>query len=365
MTILISLLNYRPGKVGGAGNYLRQLLPALAAAREDDRIVLLSYRDIADDPLWADFEQIVDPRSSVGIIAARCREAFSGFRDRRLERRIASLNPDVVFCPQQSLFPKVMPARTVLTVHAMDHVLTPRQLSPFDRIFRKALYGYSARTADRLIVPSEVGRQLLISRYSLAPERISAVHHGAPAIDPQGVRPWNPVGRPFLFYPAATWPHKNHEALLQALATLRREGGEYALVLAGQRTGRWKRIRKDIRRLGLTPDVVHLGLVSFVDVCRLYRACDAVVFPSLQELFGLPVVEAASMGARVITSRLPVYDEVGLPARWQIDYGEPEQLLGALQQPGPTVLRNGPRTWCEAAEDTLGVLRETGASPTN
>jgi alpha-1,3-rhamnosyl/mannosyltransferase len=95
-------------------------------------------------------------------------------------------------------------------------------------------------------------------------------------------------------------------------------------------------------------------------VAQLYHGAEAVVLPSQFEGFGLPVLEAVAFGRRVITSRLAVFDEVGLPAANQIDFTQPDQLLEAMRLPVPTVLTHPPQTWDDCARATLEVLRGMG-----
>jgi hypothetical protein len=61
----------------------------------------------------------------------------------------------------------------------------------------------------------------------------------------------------------------------------------------------------------------------------------------------------------VITSRLPVFDEIGVPRDRQIDFAEPSALLAALGLRGPTVLQRAPSTWREVAARTMALLRAT------
>ena len=105
--------------------------------------------------------------------------------------------------------------------------------------------------------------------------------------------------------------------------------------------------------------VRHVGYVSYERVRRLYRGADCVVFPTAFEGFGLPVMEAVESGKKILVSPLEVFDEIGVPKRFQIDFSDPEQLHRGLREPGATVLENPPWTWDESATATMAVLRRT------
>jgi glycosyltransferase involved in cell wall biosynthesis len=174
------------------------------------------------------------------------------------------------------------------------------------------------------------------------------------------------VEGPYLYYPAATWPHKAHATLFRAYAALRR-GGMLAerLVLTGQRTPLWEKVLRPLAvDLGISQDVVHLGFVPFDEVRRLYAGAAAVLFPTTFEGFGLPVLEAVQAGRKVVTSRLAVFDEIGVPRAAQADFDRPDEVMAALAQTGPTRLLREPETWAQAARRTLEALRSAAMSGT-
>ena len=127
--------------------------------------------------------------------------------------------------------------------------------------------------------------------------------------------------------------------------------------MTGLRTRLWPGLERLIRDLGMQPHIRHLGYLDHEDVGRVYAGASAVLFPTLFEGFGLPVIEAAAFGKKVIVSRLEVFDEIGVPAAFQIDFADPDQLLAALRLSGPTALEKTPATWEEIARATMAELR--------
>jgi hypothetical protein len=156
--------------------------------------------------------------------------------------------------------------------------------------------------------------------------------------------------------------HKGHDVLFESLAILKRQGRlRHRLVLTGAQGAGWPLLRLKAIRLGISDEVQHLGLVDRPTVWSLYRAADAVLFPSRFEGFGLPVLEAAALDRRVIVSRLEVFEEIGVPPEWRIDFGNPEELAAALDRPGPTRLLRTPATWEDVASRTLECLRSVAS----
>lgn len=362
MRVALSLLSLRPGQVGGAETYVRALLRHLpAAAAPGDALLLVLDRDLDREIRAPGFERVVLPFGARELVGRRILEAYTPWRDRRSEAVLASARPDVTLFPQQSIYPREAPGPAVVTAVDVQHLEHPEHFGLFDRTFRARVYPRSQARAARVIGISGFTLRTLEERSGLPTGRGVVIPLGVepgPAASASGLPAGLEAGG-FLYLPAATWPHKGHERLLAAFAALRRSGAiRERLVLTGRRTPLWERTLVPLaRRLGVEGDVVHLGFVSRAEVDALLGAARAVVFPTRYEGFGLPVVEAAAAGARVIASRLEVFDEIGLPRENQIDFDDPGALARALDLPRPTRLEREPLRWEEVARRTMEVLR--------
>jgi glycosyltransferase involved in cell wall biosynthesis len=335
-------------------------LPGVAG---DDELLLVLDRDldrVIGAPGWT---KIVMPYGSRELVARRIAEAYTPWRDRRSQGALAAARPDVTLFPQQSIFPQRAPGRAVLTALDVQHLVLPGHFGLFDRTFRPRVYPRSLEQADRVIAISAFTLRTLEERCALPV--------GKGVVVPLGVEPYRepvstalPAGvapGTFLYFPAATWPHKGHDRLLTAFAALCRSGRvNERLVLTGQRTTLWERELLPLaRKLGIAEHLLHLGFVPHEQVDLLLGAARAVVFPTRYEGFGLPVVEAAAAGARIVASRLEVFDEIGLPRENQVDFDVPEEVAAALTLPAPTRLAREPLSWREVARRTFEVLRST------
>jgi len=354
---VVSLLNLRPGKIGGTETYLRQLIAHLPNVAGQHEIILLMDRDLAAENIFPGVERAVVDMSARQTLIARGLEAMSPYRARAVERALEQLRPDVVLFPQQSIFPKHSAAPCVLVVHDLYHLFLPQYLSPGQRLFRRRSYAYSISRAERIISISQFTKHSILQHYGVAPERITVIPHGWEASPAAAVEVAAEFGGKYLYYPAITRPHKNHHLLLESIAALRARGAfDYQLILSGIQTAYWRTLRQQIRRLNLEQTVRHVGYVPYDRVRQLYRGAECVVFPTSFEGFGLPVLEACEAGKKILVSRLEVFDELGVPARFQIDFSDPAQLERALQEPGITELETCPCTWNESAAATMAVL---------
>jgi glycosyltransferase involved in cell wall biosynthesis len=361
LRFVISLLALRAGRIGGTENWLRSLLAALPGQMGGDEVVVVIGRDTAQSVQTPGLERVIVDAGDGALVARRAAEAFSSWQDRALEKVFGDLRPDAVLFPQISLFPKMVSAPAVATVGDVQHLASPRSIRFADRVFRRAIYPYSLSKAASVIALSETTRDDLVSLAGLAHEKVCVIRPGCPPARDRGTIALPPVSGPYLYYPAVTHPHKGHVELLDAFSYLVIARGPLRLVLTGQKTSHWRRIRAHAKMLGIAHRVLHLGYVTDDVVDSLYAHAAAVVFPSRFEGFGLPLIEAASLGARVVASDLAVFDENGTEGVQRIDFREPEQLRAALAS--TTRARIAPGAWTRAdeARATLAALRQAAS----
>jgi glycosyltransferase involved in cell wall biosynthesis len=244
--------------------------------------------------------------------------------------------PDVIhsnnfFCPVG-----LRRARVVYTLHDLGFLDHPEwtteenRLTCFSGVFNASLY------ADRIVAVSESSRQHFLRSFPHYPsQRISVVNPGSrfagPAAGPR------PASLPPLL-PDRFWlsvgtlePRKNHRRLLRAYARLRDEGGDgLPLVLAGARGWLMDDFLVELDALGLRQQVLLLGYVDDAALHWLYSSCFAFLYVSLFEGFGLPVLEAMSCGAAVITSDRSSLPEVAGDAGLLVDPDDEAAISTAM-----------------------------------
>jgi glycosyltransferase involved in cell wall biosynthesis len=219
----------------------------------------------------------------------------------------------------------------LLTAHGALHLARPEDFSIEERQAREEVLRSSVDAAAVVVTPSEWGRfQFLKCFPEVGPDRVRAIRWGpptefAPAL-PGEVRP-----TAACLYPAATWPHKNHLRLLAALARLRDEGVALPAVCAGEWYGSGApAIQRYIKEKNLSGLVSFPGAVPPPVLRMLYRSCRFVVYPSLHEWGGLPVLEAWLDGAAVACSSSGALPEYAGEAALLFDADSVESMAAAL-----------------------------------
>ncbi len=210
-----------------------------------------------------------------------------------------SLGVHVVHFPHQAFVESKLPA--VYNPHDLQHLHYPDFFSPETLAWRESVYERACNLAHTVVVASQWIKDDLIDQYSLDPGKVQIVPWGPPtsayelpderAFEEFLVR--NQVQRPFLLYPAVTWPHKNHIALLEAIAALRDRDIDVQLVCTGSLdAGHWPAVADRSRELRLDSLVKFLGFVSDGELRGLYRSATALVLPTLHESDSFPIFEA-------------------------------------------------------------------------
>jgi len=359
MRIGISLLNFRPGKVGGIETYIRKVIELAPQVIGSDEVVFFVHRENRD-VVPASQKIVVVDRSQREIDFFRILEAFTPWRARSIERLIEDSGVEVMFYTQQTMFPVGCRIPSLLFIADVQYLFYPRYFSRADLQFRRRIYLKSMKVATKITTVSQFTAGHIIDHCSVDPGKITVVHHGFDSVFPPGKKSTMVPDYPYFYYPAASYPHKGHAQLFRTIAHLiRSEQLKQRLLLSGERNAHWPKLQKIIQEEGMEDEIIHLGYLNYSDVLALYQHADAIFFPSEFEGFGLPVLEAVQFGKKIICSQLPTFSELGVPAQWQVDFSDPAQVMHALNQSGPTELSRVPISWEEAISLTMDLVRDT------
>ena len=190
--------------------------------------------------------------------------------------------------------------------------------------------------AAYVITGTEAGKRQIIDFYRPDPERVRVIPFPVtPFAVEMGKRaplPESPAGaRPYLFYSAQFWPHKNHVALLHALKLLRsRQGLDLELAFCGSDKGNLSHVKRTARELGLEDRVRFLGFVSQDELYALYKNAFALVYPSLFGPDNLPPLEAFAIGCPVVAANVAGAAEQLGDAALLVDPCREEEIAGAV-----------------------------------
>jgi len=250
---------------------------------------------------------------------------------------LESLGGDVVHFPYQHYVRSGIPA--IFNPHDLQHLHYPHFFSEADVRLREIHYRSACNEARAIVTESAAVKDDLVRQYGLEAEKIAIVTRGAPTdlysrISPQEVlNVRNRLDLPalFAFFPAQTWPHKNHIRLLEAIRLLRDRGGVCLnLVCTGLKNAHWPQIERRVTELGLDGQVRFLGYVTSTELRALYQLTQFVVYPSLFEGGGFPVVEGMKEGVPVACSDIRPLMEYGGDAVLPFDPNSTDSIAASL-----------------------------------
>lgn len=266
---------------------------------------------------------------------------------RRLPPALASLFPDpgalrrrgadVLFSPLGTAAFHEPRLRHVAVIHDGFQELTFPEFFSEKEKRRRREFRSDLRRVDRIVVVSESSRVEALGHLRLSPDRIVAIPNaiGIPA-PREGARENLPPERSFapgsyLLYPANAWPHKNHERLIRAFALALARMEDAKLVLCGHFFQARDRLQRLAAGEKVDERVVFLPFLPEREAWALIRNARLLVFPSLYEGFGMPVLEAMALGTPVACSDLPPLREVAGEAALFFEPRDETSIADALQ----------------------------------
>ena len=377
MRVAINLLTDDPRTPSGAHWFWRQVIGEMAPMLADDEELHL-------------------------VVSPRIRPEHSGYGPRvryitfpwSNERRALRTLSEQVYAPVRLpvskidvfntlIAPVVRPAPGIVAHFKTLHAFTaPEALNPLVRHYRRAGYPHTASMADAVIINSESLRREVEEYLDVNPEKLRLVPE---AVDHEVFRPGDPaeaadrlrrergIEGPFVLFVSSLWPYKNCDGLLRAFALARRDLPTHRLVVVGSAANAdyAARLRALGHELGIADSVVWVGGVRHHDTLPFYRAAAAFVYPSHNETFGLPILEAMACGCPVVTSDRSAMPETAGGSALLADPEDPTSLAAAvtaacgdegtrLRELGPS--RAAQFSWAATAKATLEVYREVHAA---
>lgn len=296
----------------------------------------------------------------------------------RLSIEMARHAPDVLFVPAHVL-PRVLPKRSVVTVHDVGFFRYPHLYSTFDRWWQRWSTRDSVRRATRVLTVSEYSKQELVQFCEVNPDQITVIYPGADhvmAIPPSPEKRQSVIDRyrisgSYFLYLGRLETKKNILSLIEAFRRYKEDrglGDPVSLVLAGSSGEGFAAIQAAITQTALGSLIIQTGYVTEEDKATLLSGAIALVHPAWYEGFGFTPVEAMSLSCPVICARSGSLPEVvGVENALWFDPADPEALANCLEQmvrdeAARSALREQGRvwaaryTWQKAGEQLLAQL---------
>jgi glycosyltransferase involved in cell wall biosynthesis len=255
---------------------------------------------------------------------------------------LKDIGANLLFCPFTAplFFDPTVPVVSVVV--DLQHLYYPQFFGPDDRYQRDAHFRTACRFASKLVCISDYVRNTVLEKSGLNADHVVAIHirlsqrlaGSSPEKQAQIIGQFGLSGVRFLLYPANFWPHKNHRMLLTAFGMYRNRHprSDLKLVCTGTPGANMDTLRDAATRAGLDGWVLFPGFLPDEEFAALLESSLALIFPSLYEGFGMPVLEAMALGKPVLCSNVTSLPEIAGDAAILFDPRKPADITHAIER---------------------------------
>lgn len=258
-------------------------------------------------------------------------------------KTLLDMGVDLLYCPFTSLEHAEPGIPSVCTIYDLQYKTYPEFFPPEEVAHRDKVFMDACRYASGLAAISEYSRQSALRHGDLDPSRIRMISlrmanrilPGNNLDDRRSNELFDRLGiekKKYFLYPANFWQHKNHEMLLTAFSLAITQGlpPEIKLVCTGAPTERQKAVIDKAQSMELLGRVIFPGYLPNDELALLLSQSIGMIFPSLYEGFGMPVIEAMAAGVPVACSNTHSLPEVTGGAALMFNPESPEEIAGAM-----------------------------------
>lgn len=315
----------------------------------------------------------------IGRFAAELRSGLPGFSSVPLRGRpsdpvdpflmyryLKKTAPTLFFSPGYNS-PVGRPCPFVFCVHDLNHLYISENSSVLKRAYYRHIVRPAIHRADRVLTGSEFSRSQICEWSGVDANQVVAVGYGVSgAFVPEGTR-HDAAGRPYFLSVGNEKAHKNSLRTIRAFASAF-INTEFLLLFTGTPS---PNLQSEVSALGIGDQIQYLGRVTDEDLAELYRGALALVFVSLYEGFGLPIIEAMACGTPVLTSTATAMPEVAEDAAILVDPLDVDAIADGMRRlAGDEGLRRDLRikglhrsslfTWQQTCSKVRQVIAECG-----
>ena len=263
----------------------------------------------------------------------------SAWRTWSVYKDINKYNPDVFhgLSHQIPFSSDKLKCKTVVTVHDLIHRIRPNDFASLDRMIYERKCKYACANVDKVIAISESSKNDIIKYYKTPEDKIDVVYQSCdpqfmnpvPQTDIDEARELFSLPESYFLYVGSLVPRKNLLRIVEAINEMPK-GDRIPLLVVGSGRKYMGRVVRYIQKNDLGQWVEFLGDVPFSMFPAIYHEALGLVYPSLYEGFGLPIIEALSIGIPVITANSSSLPEAGGDVSKYVDPCSIDEIKNAM-----------------------------------
>lgn len=217
--------------------------------------------------------------------------------------------------------------RTAITIHDLNHIDVDANTSFLKKLYYNIVLKRACRKAALIFTVSEFSKGRIVDWSGINPDKVKVVYNGVSSAFHQDVQPYLP-GFPYIFIVGNRKLHKNEDRALRAFAQANIDKNIHVL-FSGKPSDQLANTAKELQ---IEDRVKFLGRLSEDELASTYKGALCLLFPSLYEGFGLPVIEAMACGTPVITSNTTSLNEICQGAGFLVDPSNVELITKKIEE---------------------------------
>lgn len=368
MKIAVNTRWLLPNKLEGFGWYTFHILSRLADKLPNATFIGLTDRTIQTpliEKINVDFKTIRPP--------ARHPLLWSVWNQISIPLALRRHKPDIYFSPDGFL-PYRLNIPSIVTIHDLNFEEKANYINPKAEAYYRKHIRRSAQVADHVLTVSDFSKQDIESRYAIPNNKVTRIYNGPQKEfadlrqQTKSVQQRYALDNPYFLFVGAQNPRKNLHRIFMAFDGFKeKHHTPHKMVLVGEKMMWDEQIELAYKNMVHQSDVIFTGRLSEHELNRVYSAATALLYPSLFEGFGMPIIEAFASGSPVITSLSSSMPEVAGDAAILVDPTRIEELVTAMET---VVFEEGVATnllklgfaraqlfnWNKAADETVTII---------
>ena len=322
-------------KLDGIGRFSFEVLKRITTNHPD-----IEFHFIFDRPFSSEF--IFSKNIIPHILSPQTRHPILWWIwfEIRLPKLIKKINPDLFFSPDGFISTKSS-VPTVMTLHDINFEHRPRDLAWSHSFFYRKYFKQYAQLANHIITVSHFSKKDIIEKYQIPTNKISVMYNGISNIFKEipknqriNIQNQYSKGCEFFLFIGSLHKRKNIRNLLLAFDLYKSNNlkSKNKLIIIGNKKWWDKTTENDFKKMRFKKDVVFLGPVEDNIMKLILASAKALVFISIFEGFGLPIIEAMKSGVPVITSNTSSMPEVAGNAALIVNPHDINEISAAIQK---------------------------------
>lgn len=328
MRIAVNTRLFLKDRLEGIGWFAHETLSRLVSDHPEHEFIFFFDRPFHPDFVWA-------PNVRPVVLRPQARHPFLYYiwAEWSVPRALKKYKADVYFSPEGlgTLRSKVP---VCVTVHDLAYKHYPAFMDRLHRWHYAKYLPLYAHKAKQVVAVSEFTKQDIVETYGVPAEKITVIYNGAhenyrplPYDERQEVKAQYTDGEEYFLFTGALHPRKNIIHLLKAFVKFkRRQKSRFKLVIVGRMAWQFKDIVEAKEHMPYKEDVIWTGYLDVAELAKITASAYALVYPSLFEGFGIPIVEAMACGVPAIVSNTSSMPEVAGDAALLVNPASPDDI---------------------------------------